>query len=323
MTEIIIDWNSISQKKWDRLLKKAKQCSFQQAWGYGAIFEHGNLEVSRFVATIEGDEAAMGQIVTRRFFGFLKFTLLLKGPVWLKDISTQQKRQVIDKIRARYPLKYFNLFAFSPEDEPISEASEPASSETLNSYESMGFRRIITGNSTILIDLTLSEEQLWQNLYGKNRTHIRKGQKIGFDIVFGDHNHPHTEWLLAQERKQQKEKKYQGLPVELVQGYGHFTAKGNGVYTAFAVEAGADEPMSGVLFLCHGRCATYHIGWNGPRGRQSRALNLLLWKMIVNLKVAGFEVIDLGGLNTEEGADIARYKLSFGGKVISLSGTFM
>ena len=317
MTEIIIDWNNISQVKWDRLLKKAEQCSFQQAWGYGAIFEHGHLEVSRFVATIEGEVAAMGQIVTRRFFGFFKFTLLLKGPVWLKDISAEQKKRVIEKIRARYPMKYFNLFAFSPEDSPEPETT------VRDSYESMGFRQIITGNSTVLIDLTLSEEQLWQNLYGKNRTHIRKAEKNGFAVVFGDHNHPHTEWLLAQERKQQKEKKYQGLPVELVQGYGHFTAKGKGVYTAFAVEMGDDEPMSGILFLCHGRCATYHIGWNGPRGRKSRALNLLLWKMIVTLKAAGFETIDLGGLNTEEGADIARYKLSFGGKVISLSGTFM
>ena len=317
MTEIIIDWNSISQEKWDRLLKKADQCSFQQAWGYGAIFEHGNLEVNRFVVSEEGDIIALGQIVTRRFFGFFKFTLLLKGPVWLKDISAEQKQQVIENVRARYPLKYFNLFAFSPEHGAETETSE------LDSYKKMGFRRIISGNSTVLIDLSQSEEQLWQNLYGKNRTHIRKGEKNGFEVVFGDHNHRYTDWLLSQERKQQKEKKYQGLPVELVQGYGDFTVKGKGVYTAFAVEAGDDEPMSGVLFLCHGRCATYHIGWNGPRGRKARALNLLLWKMIVKLKAAGFETIDLGGLNTEEGADIARYKLSFGGKVISLCGTFM
>lgn len=309
MTKISIDWNSIPQKKWNINLKQAERCSFQQAWGYGAIFEHGDLEVSRFVAFDEGEAVAIGQIVTRRFFGFFKLTLLLKGPVWLKNISNDKKQKILANVRKRYPLKYFNLFAFSPEE--VDERS----------YDGMGFHQIITGNSTVVIDLKLSEDRLWQNLYSKNRTHIRKAKKSDFEVVYGDHNHPHTDWLLGQERKQQKEKKYQGLPVELVKGYGQFSSPEKGVYTAFAVEKG--EPIAGALFLRHGRSATYHIGWNGPRGRKCRALNLLLWTMALKLKDAGVETLDLGGVNTEEGADIARYKLSFGGDVLSMGGTYM
>lgn len=309
MTEITIDWNEQSRDKWQSLLQQAPRCSFQQDWAYGAIFEHGNLEVCRFVAYDGNDAIAIGQIVTRRFLGFFKLTLLLKGPVWLRNISNDQKQQILTQISKRYPLKSFTLFAFSPED------------CAKDSYNSMGFRQIITGNSTIIIDLTLSEDQLWQNLYGKNRTHIRKAEKSDFEVIYGDHTHPHTDWLLKQERKQQKEKKYQGLPVELVKGYGQFFTSKQGVYTAFAVENG--EPIAGVLFLRHGASATYHIGWNGPRGRKCRALNLLLWTMIVRLKAAGIENLDLGGLNTEEGADIARYKLSFGGDVLAMGGTFM
>lgn len=308
MTEISLRWNGVTQKNWDILLKQTSRCSFQQAYAYGEIFEQSQLQVDRFVGYDKDEAVAMGQIVTRRFFGFLKFTLLLKGPVWLKNISDEQKRQILNLLRKKYPLKYFNLFAFSPENMG-SDQNE--------------FHEIITGNSTILIDLTQSQDQLWQNLYGKNRTDIRKAEKAGLEMAFGDHNHRHTDWLLKQEQAQQKQNKYQGLPVGLVAGYGACSMPDQGVYTAFALGESDDKPMAGVLFLRHGRSATYHIGWNGRRGRKCRALNLLLWTMIIKLKEAGVETLDLGGVNTEEGADIARYKLSFGGTVHVMGGTFM
>ncbi len=313
MSEIIIDWNNISRREWDEYLTGASRSSFQQTWAYGEICHRGGREVNRFVASGNSEILAIGQIVTRRFAGFLKISLLLMGPVWLKDIGEGQKKNILMEIRRKYPLRYFNLFAFSPHE----NAGQTA-------YENMGFRRIITGNSTIIVDLTLTEKQLWQNLYGKTRTDIRKAEKSDFDIVTGDHNHNFTGWLLKKEGKQQKEKKYQGLPAGLSRNYGRLYGPEQGVYTAFAVSAASpDTPIAGILFLRHGRHATYHIGWNGKEGRKCRALNLLLWKMILKLKAAGIESLDLGGVNTDEGADIARYKLGYGGRVITLDGTFM
>ncbi len=317
MSKIIIQWNEISQKEWDRLLKKASRCSFQQSWAYGAIFEHGHLGVDRFVAYDQGEAIAFGQIITRRILHFVRFSLLLKGPVWLNNIDDNQKRQILETLRKKYPLKSLNLFVFSPEEETAPEGSGQ------NIYKDLGFRQVITGNSTVLIDLNLTADQLWAGLYGKNRTQIRKADKHDFDVIFADHNHLYTNWLLGKERKQQKEKKYQGLPIGLVKGYGEFAPKYKGVSTAFVIERGKREPTAGVLFLRHGRCATYHIGWTGNNGRKTGALNLLLWKMILKLKDEGVETIDLGGLNTEEGADIARYKLSFGGDVVKQNGALM
>jgi len=336
MSQINITWNGISQEKWDVLLRQAERCAFQQAWAYGALFAQNNLDVNRFVARDvscdvardvardvscdvasdvsrdNGAPIAIGQIITRRYFGFVKFSLLLKGPIWLGNVTTDQKEIILQNIRARYPLKRFNLFTFSP-DEKTGQAK----------YEDMGFREIITGNSTVLIDLKLPEDALWQNLYGKNRTDIRKAEKNNFEVIFSDHNHIYTDWLLKKEKKQQKEKKYQGLPVGLSKNYGLLYAPGQGVFTAFAVNKEKNTPICGILVLRHGDCATYHIGWNGREGRKCRALNLLLWQMILKLKQAGVATLDLGGINTAEGADIARYKLQFGGRVIKLGGTFM
>lgn len=312
MTDLIIDWNHMSQKEWDTHLSQVKHCSFQQAWAYGTIFNRDKVNVNRFVVYDGLDPIGMGQVVTRRFFGILKVALLLRGPVWLKPVSADQKREVLNKIRMRFPLKSFNLFAFSPEE-----------SEGHGSYVDMGFRRIISGYATVMLDIDQEQDLLWQKLYGKSRTSIRKAEKAGCDIEFGDHHHYHIDWLLKHESKQQKDKKYQGLPTKFVKGYGRNSAAGHGVLTGFAVDKEGKEPLAGVLFLRHGRCATYHIGWNGKEGRKINALHLLLWKAILELKNCGVESIDLGGVNTESGADIARFKLGFGGVPMHLIGTYM
>ncbi len=317
MTELIIDWNQISQIGWEQLLARVENSSFQQAWAYGAIFAQRSIHISRFVIYEGSEPVGMGQIVTRRFFGLIKIALLLRGPVWLREVTTAQKKQVLNKIRQRYPLKWLNFFAFSPEEDTGRENYDR------ENYEKMGFRKIITGYSTVLVNLGQSEDQLWRDLYGKNRTSIRKAEKAGFDVQFGDHRHAQIDWLLSHESKQQKDKKYQGLPVGLVQRYGHASLRDRGVLTAFAIKEGEEMPIAGALFLCHGNCATYHIGWNGKEGRKCNALNLLLWHVILKLKQRGIVTLDLGGVNTEEGADIARFKFGFGGRIVHLPGTFM
>jgi len=312
MTELIIDWNQISQVRWEQLLAGVENSSFQQAWAYGAIFALRNIHVSRFVVYDASEPVGMGQIVTRRFLGFVKIALLLRGPVWLREVTPEQKKQVLEKIRRRYPLKSFNLFAFSPEAAARRE-----------DYDRMGFRQIITGYATVLIDLKQSEDQLWRNLYGKNRTGVRKAEKTGLNVLFGDHRHQHIDWLLSHENEQQKDKKYQGLPVGLVRRYGQASPRDRGVLAVFAVTKDDGGPVAGALFLCHGNCATYHIGWNGEEGRKCNALNLLLWRAMLKLRQRGIVTLDLGGVNTEEGADIARFKFGFGGRVVHLPGTYM
>ena len=70
-----------------------------------------------------------------------------------------------------------------------------------------------------------------------------------------------------------------------------------GVLTGFILKKGEDKPLAGVLFLRHGNCATYHIGWNGKEGRQENALNLLLWKMMIKLKAKDIGTLDMGGVD--------------------------
>ena len=72
----------------------------------------------------------------------------------------------------------------------------------------------------------------------------------------------------------------------------------------------------------HGDAATYHVGWSSEEGRKLGAHSLLLWHAINVLRERGLRRLDLGGVDTERGAGIARFKIGTGGAVVTLAGTY-
>lgn len=82
------------------------------------------------------------------------------------------------------------------------------------------------------------------------------------------------------------------------------------------------DRIAAMMFLIHGRAATYQVGWTSDQGRDSHAHNLILWKGIEELQARGVQMLDLGGVNTARSAGIARFKLSTGGQLLTLSGTY-
>ena len=48
----------------------------------------------------------------------------------------------------------------------------------------------------------------------------------------------------------------------------------------------------------------------------------MLWQAIEALQQRGVRLLDLGGVNTQRSAGIARFKMSTGGKVITYAGSY-
>jgi lipid II:glycine glycyltransferase (peptidoglycan interpeptide bridge formation enzyme) len=49
----------------------------------------------------------------------------------------------------------------------------------------------------------------------------------------------------------------------------------------------------------------------------------MLWRAIEALREKGVRVLDLGGVNTQRSAGIARFKMATGGQVRRLAGTYL
>ena len=83
------------------------------------------------------------------------------------------------------------------------------------------------------------------------------------------------------------------------------------------------DAAAAMMFLVHGASATYHIGWSGDEGRRLGAHNLVLWNALAALRERGVRRLDLGGVNTQRSAGIARFKIGTGGSVVTLAGSFL
>ncbi|MFC7050361.1 lipid II:glycine glycyltransferase FemX [Emcibacter nanhaiensis] len=316
--QIHLDWNTLDQVTWDGFLEKVDNCALQQSWAYGAALKEQGARVRRIVAYDGNHPIALAQVIVRSWFGLVKLATLMRGPVWLEEVSPQTRQEVYRQLRRLYPRRKMKFLFLTP------EATGPEESALL---EAAGLKQVITGYTTLFLDLGKSEQDIWLGLYGKWRNKIRKGEREGLKVLFGDHGHPKTEWLLSREKKQQRDKNYKALPVGLIDAYARHSLGRDVVMTAFVFnkesDPGKDDPVAGAIFLRHGNSVTYHIGWNGPDGRKLHAMNILLWKSILELKNRGCTFLDMGGMNTADGAEIARFKLGSGGEVATLPGTYL
>ena len=316
--QIHLDWNTLDQVTWDGFLEQVDNCALQQSWAYGAALKERGARVRRIVAYDGNHPIALAQVIVRSWFGIVKLATLMRGPVWLEDASPETRQEVYRQLRRLYPRRKFRFLFLTP------EATEEKEGALL---EAAGLKQVITGYSTILLDLSRSEQDLWAALYGKWRNQTRKAEKEGLRVEFGDLSHQHTEWLYSREKKQQKDKNYKGLPLDLVEAYGRHSLGREVVSTAFVYKKkpgkNAAEPIAGALFLRHGNGVTYHIGWNGKEGRTLNAMNLLLWRALLHHKEQGCGTLDLGGVNTVDAPELARFKLGTGGDLVTLAGTYL
>lgn len=303
--------DTLDRKTWDGLLAETP-APYQQDWAYGDAMVRGGAKVAR-VALYDptGDVCGLAQIILRPFAMIARFALTTYGPVWVKPMSPPEKEIALRTFKRHFQLRWPRLIAITP-DEDITPR---------------GFKRIMTGDATIRIDLTQDEETLRKALDGKWRNRLVAAEKSALKFTSSGARPGQYQWLLDEEIKQRKKKGYRGLPVGLTTAWQEEKAKAKGadkragllVYRADLKK----DAAGAMLFLTHGKMATYHIGWSSDEGRKLGAHNLILWNAMLALKEKGIEVLDLGGVNTGSGAGIARFKLGTGGVLHQRSGVFV
>mgnify|MGYP005861381545 CR=1 FL=1 len=247
-------------------------------------------------------------IMRRRYMGGLfRLTAILRGPVWYGDISDDDKIKALRALIKRVDLK--RRTAITPLDRGTSTA-----------LTQMGWRRVKSGESTVLIDLTEDEETIWKNMDGNWRTAIRRAKEAPFEIYLRDD--PETlNWLVKQERRQQKRAGYyRGLPRGFEASY---RAQNDGSSLLLLTAEHLGAVIGATLFFIHGSTATYHIGWSHPKGRTMNVHNHLIWTAMKRLGDRGVTTLDLAGVDTQTSPGLARFKLGTGGHVHTFPGAFM
>ena len=116
--------------------------------------------------------------------------------------------------------------------------------------ETQGLSRVMTGYSTVLLDLKQSLPTLKAGLEGKWRNRLNKAlatEKIRCHV---QPSLKRCEWLLGKEVDQREAKKFHGLPTNFVKAYIAAAADHRQAFVVAYAELGKNT-VAGMLFLIH------------------------------------------------------------------------
>ena len=299
-------WNTLDRRSWQRLLLQAPRYALQQEWAYGqAICEQGH-QVHRAALMRGGKPLALAQIAERRIAGPLRMALLMRGPVPFGGYDEEAECHFLGVLRRHLAGA---VLMWTPE----------AADSDMQARRRAGYRRVLTGYSTIMLDLAKPLPTLRAGLHGKWRNLLRAGEKSGL-VLQSPGGGQLVDWLIERNEQYRKQVGYAGPTPEFIRALGRLAPRPDRI-VLLAMENRA--PVAGVILQLHGRAATYYAGCTTPRGRQLRAHHFLLWQAVVELKDRGVMAFDLGGIDTDKAPGIARFKLGMGGRPLMLDGTYL
>jgi hypothetical protein len=305
-----VSWDTLSYPEWDAH-HAAAAAPLQQDWAYGACMKTLGVGVLRAFVAQDGVPVALAQFIVRRFAGGLaNMALCSLGPVWLQPLSGIEKARVYKALKHTMPLKNLRVVAVTPH-----EAQSPALGLSR-------WRRVMTGHSTVVLDLSPELEVLRAQLDGRWRYSLARAEASDLTVHRVGTNAGQYRWLLDAEMQQREQRGLHGLPLHFFDLY--VPSRQHPTKTMLTVRAdlGRDR-VAGMMFLIHGEAATYQVGWSGDVGREQNAHNLILWRAMQELRERGVRTLDLGGVNTTRSAGIARFKIGTGGQVLTCAGTFI
>lgn len=177
---------------------------------------------------------------------------------------------------------------------------------------------VMTPGYVAEIDLSLPRDARRGALHQKWRNRLGHAERQGLRVTRQNMPLKPDHWLLRAEAAQQAREGYRTWPDALMLAYGRENPGAAKLFTAFEGRA----PVAAMLFLRHGSGATYHIGHTTKRGRTLSAHNLLLWQAAGWLAAKGHRRLDLGLIDTQRAAGLARFKLGAGASARALGGTW-
>ena len=168
------------------------------------------------------------------------------------------------------------------------------------------------------IDLTRPPEIRRAALHQKWRNRLGHGERQGLQVRRQNMPLQPDHWLLKAEEARQAAIGYRHWPSTLTLAYARENPGAAKLFTAFD----RGSAVAAMLFLRHGRGASYHIGHITARGRALSAHNLLLWQACCWLARKGHAHLDLGLIDTARAPGLARFKLGAGAMTRQLGGTW-
>ena len=307
-----LQWDGCDKGTWRGYFDDMSWSTLEQSWAYGeAVTVASGATVLRgLVLGEDGQVEAIVQAAEKRVGRLGSFARIVRGPLWLKSAANSLSEPALRLIRATFPQRQRRFLFWLP------ELTDGQADDAL--MRKAGAHRVVTGYSTLRLDLRRDLEKLRAGLHSKWRNGLHAGERSGLRVKLSRGGPALTQLLTAYDALQRKNR-FAGHPSKLLKAFAD--ASGAKDVTVVSARQGSDT-VAAALFLRHGCCATYTAAWASDVGRAANGPRLVLWRGIEALHEQGLDWLDMGGVNTTRTPGLARFKLGLGGEVITLAGTY-
>ncbi|OGN02827.1 MAG: hypothetical protein A2651_01565 [Candidatus Yanofskybacteria bacterium RIFCSPHIGHO2_01_FULL_42_12] len=186
-------------------------------------------------------------------------------------------------------------------------------------------KKHIQPQKTVIINLSLFEEDLLSRMHHKTRYNIKVAERS--QVKIEDSNDLNAFWELL--KKTSKRDQFYSHNKEY---YKKLLALNNGELKVDLVLAYCNgKPVAGAIILCYGDTGYYLHGASDYSHRQLMAPYALHWENIKYLKQKGFKYYDLWGIDAQRWPGVTRFKLGWlgspkqgegGGRLVEYPGSF-
>ncbi len=183
------EWDTTPREAWEEMVSAAGKSSLQQSWGFGeTVHALKNYRILHGVARKDGQPISIVQVVRKKLVGILTLSQVTRGPIWLThQLTSADKLRVLELIVERLRQRRRDIVVWMPEaaDKPKNQALLKAA----------GLRRMLTGYSSVWIDLSQPTTKMRARLHGKWRNALCAAEADGMPVHTTENAH-HLSWLI-------------------------------------------------------------------------------------------------------------------------------
>lgn len=305
-----IDWNVLSLEDWQKRFESIPRSTLLQSYSYAQAMAKTAHQKARWGLIKIGDrEAGLVQILEAGILWNLFHAVILdRGPLWFDGFGgAAHIKLFFDEFNTQFPQR------FGRKRRIIPEIESGLTAEALIKQTGLIKNTKQAAYQTLWWDLE-QEPDLKPNWRGS----LKKAEDSGLTLEWDDSGLFYSE-LRAEYAKDKAERGYGGASPQCLDALARFSTKENPMIIGKASKGG--EFIAAVMFLKHGQCATYQVGWTSSQGRKYCAHHLLLWQGRTMLQKYGVRQLDLGGIN-DENDGLKKFKQGTGAKPAQLIGFY-
>jgi len=171
-------------------------------------------------------------------------------------------------------------------------------------------------SKTLILDLSLPEEELLKQMHQKTRYNIRLAEKKGIKIVEAGMERFEEFWQLLVSTGDRDEFNLHG------RSYYQAMLKRDSSFVKLFFAEYQGKPLVGNLVVFFGDTATYIHGGSSNDNREAMAPYAIQWHNIKLAKQLGYKYYDFHGIDETKWPGVTRFKMGFVENEVNYPGTF-